>query len=81
MRRLILTCDDRGGSSPRRDTASRERGLQFGRTGGSHGPWLDQISLDSRVSYIERIVQGAAGAGGGAGTRPHPNEGHAEEQK
>ena len=43
-RTLILKCDNRGGSTPRRDMASRERGLQFGQQAAHMG----RISTGSR---------------------------------
>ena len=36
-RTLILKCDNRGGSTPRRDMASRERGLQVGQQAAHMG--------------------------------------------
>ena len=43
-RTLILKCDNRGGSTPRRDMARRERGLQFGQQAAHMG----RISTGSR---------------------------------
>ena len=43
-RTLILKCDNRGGSTPRRDMASREHGLQFGQQAAAMG----RISTGSR---------------------------------
>ena len=43
-RTLILKCDNRGGSTPRRDMASREHGLQFGQQAAHMG----RISTGSR---------------------------------
>ena len=43
-RTLILKCDNRGGSTPRRDMASRERRLQFGQQAAHMG----RISTGSR---------------------------------
>ena len=50
-RTLILKCDNRGGSTPRRDMASRERGLQVRAAGCSHGEDLDRIAVDRLTSY------------------------------